>query len=225
MSEELVIEVERRTSTGKGSSKKLRRAGMIPAVVYGGGKESVPVVVDRHAVTELFRQHQGHHPLFLLKMKGTKQERHALLLDAQRNLITGQYVHLDFIRVLKGQHVKVEVPIVVEGEAAGVKVGGFLDWVSRSVHVECESDKIPSSIHVDISALELGEHITASQLSLPDGVKLLEDPHRVVVTVEKHGLKLSEAEEAAAAAVAPTEETTEPEVIRRGKAVPEEEGE
>ena len=166
---ELVIEVERRSSTGKGANRKLRQQGLIPAIVYGGGKdkESVPVVIDRHAVTELLKQEKGRNTVFLLKMKGTKQERHAMVRDAQIDPITRQYVHLDFIRVMKGQRLKVEVPIVLEGEAEGVKVGGFLDWVGRSLHVECPAEEIPQAFHVDISNLQLSQHLTAADIALP----------------------------------------------------------
>jgi large subunit ribosomal protein L25 len=227
--EDLVIEVERRESTGKGVNRKLRRSGIIPAVVYGGGREPVPVTVDRQAVTELFRQEKGRNTVFLLKMKGTKQERHALLVDAQTDPLTGQYVHLDFIRVVKGQLVKVEVPIVLEGEAEGVKVGGFLDWVRRNLHVECDAQEIPEALHVDVSEVGLGEHLTAGDVPLPAGVTLRDEPHTVVVTIEKHGIKLTETEggeEAAAEAAESGEEPAEPEVIRRGRAAEQtEEGE
>ncbi|MFH1176205.1 MAG: 50S ribosomal protein L25 [Acidobacteriota bacterium] len=216
--EELVIEVEKRTSTGKGKNRKLRQQGVIPAVVYGGGKEPVPVVVDRHAVTELLRQEKGRNTVFLLKMKGTKLERHAMLRDAQIDPLTRQYIHLDFIRVIKGQRVKVEVPVVLDGEARGVKVGGFLDWAGRSVHVECAAESIPQAIHLDISELALGEHVTAAQLALPEGARLLDDVHKVLVTVAAHGVKAGEEE--AAATAAPVE-SAEPEVIRRGKSTPE----
>jgi len=103
----------------------------------------VPVVIDRHTVTELLKQEKGRNTVFLLKMKGTKQERHAMVRDAQINPLTRQYMHLDFIRVMKGQRLKVEVPVVLEGESAGVKIGGFLDWVGRSLHVECAAEAIP----------------------------------------------------------------------------------
>jgi len=213
--EELVIEVERRSSTGKGHNRKLRRQGVIPAVVYGGGKEAVPVTVDRHAVTELLRQEKGRNTVFLLKMKGTKQERQAMLRDAQIDPLTRQYIHLDFIRVMKGQRLKVEIPVVLDGEAPGVKIGGFLDWISRSLHVECAADAIPAAFHVDISQLELGAHINADVIQLPEGVRLLDDTHKIIVTIATHGAK---AEEETAAAAAPAEaEAAEPEVIRRGK--------
>lgn len=223
--EELVIEVERRSSTGKSASRKLRREGLIPAVVYGGGKESVPVVVDRRAVTELFRQKGGRHSVFLLKMKGTKQERNALLIDAQIDPLTGHYVHLDFIRVLKGQQVKVDVPILLDGEAPGVKQGGLLDFVQRVLHVECEAAKIPQSVVVDISPLEIGDHVTVGSLELPEGVKVLDDPSVVLVTIEAHGMKGVEEEEEEAEAAETAEEGAEPEVIRKGRGEAEEEAE
>lgn len=214
--EELVIEVERREAKGKGANRKLRREGLIPAVVYGGGKEPVPVVVDRHAVTELLRQEKGLNTVFLLKMKGTKQQRHAMLREAQTDPRTRQYRHMDFIRVVKGQQVKVEVPIVLDGEPAGVKLGGFMDWSTREVGVECSLDEIPTAIHVDISELGLGEHISAGDLALPSGVRLVQDPHTLVVAVDARGLKAEE-EETAEAVAAVDEEGAEPEVIRRGK--------
>ncbi|MGE5235463.1 MAG: 50S ribosomal protein L25 [Acidobacteriota bacterium] len=220
--EELVIEVERRSSAGKGVSKKLRQQGLIPAVVYGGGKETVPVIVNRHAVTELLRQERGRNTIFLLKMKGTKQERHAMLRDAQIDPLTRQFIHLDFIRVMKGQLLKIEVPIVLEGESEGVKVGGFLDWLGRSLHVECQAETIPQALRVDVSSLEVGHHVAASDVQLPEGVKLVDDPHKVIVTIKAHGPKGLE-EEVAAAPEAVTEEV-EPEVIRRGKTAEESEG-
>jgi large subunit ribosomal protein L25 len=218
--EELVIEVERRDSTGKGYNRKLRQQGLIPAVVYGGGKEAVPVTIDRHAVTELLRSEKGRNTLFLLKMKGTKQERQAMLRDAQIDPLTRQYIHLDFIRVMKGQRLKVEVPVVLDGEPAGVKIGGFLDWLSRTLHVECEADAIPPKFHLDVSGLGLGEHLNASAVALPEGVKLLDDPNKLLVTIKTHAKEVEEEP----AAAAPVEEGTEPEVIRRGKVAEEGEG-
>jgi len=216
---ELVIEVERRERFGKGANRKLRAQGLIPAVVYGGGKEPVPVVVNRKAVTELLHQQKGKNTIFLLRMKGTKQERHAMLKDYQIDPITQRYIHLDFIRVMKGQHVRVEVPVELVGESVGVKAGGFLDFTGRSLHLECPADAIPEKITVDISKLRIGQHLAASDIQLPEGAKLLDDPHKILVTIE--GRAAAEEEVAAPA----TEEMAEPEVIRRGKAEAEEEAE
>lgn len=218
--EELVIEVERRESRGKGANRKLRAQGFIPAVVYGGGKEPVPVVVHRKTVTELLHQEKGRNTAFLLRMKGTKQERHAMLKDFQVDPVTQQYIHLDFVRVIKGQTVRVEVPVELVGESVGVKAGGFLDFTGRSVHLECPAEAIPDKIAVDISHLQVGQHISVGDLQLPPRVKPLDDPHKIIVTIE--GKRLAAAEEVAEA---PAAEQAEPEVIRRGKVSEEEEEE
>lgn len=215
---ELVIEVERRERFGKGANRKLRAQGLIPAVVYGGGKEPVPVVVNRKAVTELLHQEKGKNTIFLLRMKGTKQERHAMLRDFQVDPITQQYIHLDFIRVMKGQHVRVEVPVELSGESVGVKAGGFLDFAGRSLHIECPADAIPEKVTLDISLLGIGQHVTAADVPLPPGAKLLDDPHKILVTIKG---RAAAAEEEVAAAPA-GEEQAEPEVIRRGKVETEE---
>jgi large subunit ribosomal protein L25 len=164
-------------------------------------------------------QQKGKNTIFLLRMKGTKQERHAMLKDYQIDPITQRYIHLDFIRVMKGQHVRVEVPVELVGESVGVKAGGFLDFTGRSLHLECPADAIPEKITVDISKLRIGEHLAASDIQLPEGAKLLDDPHKILVTIE--GRAAAEEEVAAPA----TEEMAEPEVIRRGKAEAEEEAE
>lgn len=141
-----------------------------------------------------------------------------MLRDAQVDPRTRQYVHLDFIRVMKGQRVKVEVPVHLQGEAPGVKVGGFLNWQTRSLSVECPADQIPAAITIDLSNLELGDHLAAGDVPLPGDAKLLEDPHTVVVAIEAHGVKVAEAAEAGVEeTVAAAEEPAEPEVIRRGK--------
>jgi large subunit ribosomal protein L25 len=221
--EDLVIEVEPRDSTGKGANRRLRHQGLVPAIVYGGGKEPSSVVVNRHMVTELLKTEKGRNSLFLLRVKGTKQERHAMLHEAQIDPITRQFLHLDFIRVSKGQRVKVEVRVVLEGEPVGVKAGGFLDWNGRSVHLECAAESVPDAIHADVSGLNVGDHITAADLTLPEGVKLMDDGHKMIVTIEAHGAKGEEEEEAAPAVA--SEESAEPVVIKRGKAITEEGGE
>lgn len=213
--EDLVIVVERRHSTGKGANRKLRQQGLIPAIVYGGGKEPASVVVDRHMVTELLKTEKGRNALFLLHMKGTKEERHAMLHDFQMNPITHQFLHLDFIRVNKGQRVKVVVPVLLEGEAVVIKAGGFIDWSGRSAHLECAAESVPDAIRVNIADLAIGEHISAGELVLPEGVKLVDDAHKVIVAIKAHGAK-GEGEEVPAAAAG--EESAEPEIIKRGKA-------
>ena len=218
---EVTLEVARREKSGKGVAGKLRREGKIPAVVYGAHREAVPIVVDRKSVSELIQKSQhGVRSIFLLKMAGTDQQRHAMIKDIQIDPITRKMTHIDFMRVLMDEVVRVTVPVHVVGTAIGVKQGGLLDFQVRDLHIECLPTAIPDSIDVDISDLDVHQYVRIGDIKLPDGVKVLDDPDRVVV-----GVTVARAEVAEVTA-APAEEgvaPAEPEVIARGKKTEEEE--
>lgn len=219
---ELTLEVSRREEAGKGPARRARQAGKVPAVVYGGHRETVPIMVDRKAVTDLIQKSEhGRRSIFLLKMAGSDQQRHAMIKDIQIDPISRKMTHIDFIRILMDEVVRTTVPVHVIGTAIGVKEGGLLDFQVRDLHVECLPNAIPDKIDVDISALGMHQYLRISDLTPPQGVKVLDDPDRVVV-----GVTHLRAEELPVAAEAvPTEEVpTEPEVIARGKK-PEEETE
>ena len=200
------IEVQPREETGKNANRRSARRGKIPAVVYGGGKESVPIEVDRKTLVDTMKGHAGENPIFLLKL-GDK-ERHAMIRNMQIDPVSRQVIHIDFQRVLMDQKVRVAVPVELVGTAVGVKVeGGLLDFVTREVHVECLPGDIPKHLEADVTNLHIGQHFEAKDLKLPEGVALLDEPDKVIVSVG-HG-KL-EAE--------PGEATAEPEVIKKTKA-------
>jgi large subunit ribosomal protein L25 len=215
---EVTLEVSRREKSGKEIAKKLRAAGKVPAVVYGGHKEPVAIEVDRKAVSELVQKGEhGVRSIFLLKMAGTDQQRHAMIKDIQIDPVSRRMTHIDFVRVVMDEVVRVTVPVHVVGTAAGVKEGGILDWQVRDLHVECLPNAIPDKIDIDVTALGIHEYQRVSDLKLPEGVKVLEDPERVVVGVTHARAEVVEA--AATTEAAPAE----PEVIKKGK--PEEEKE
>jgi large subunit ribosomal protein L25 len=215
---EMTIEVQARQETGTNANRRLRRSGEIPAVVYGGAvKDSVPIRVNRKRLVELLRSSAGgENAVFLLKLAGTGQERHAMIRDMQLDPITREILHLDFQRVLMTEKVRVQVPIELVGTAYGVKTeGGVLDFSHREVHVECLPGDIPKSIQLDVSELHLGAHLTVGDLRLPPGVTLLDEPERVLVSV-MHSKTEAAAAPAAVEAEAP-EPGAEPEVIKKGK--------
>jgi large subunit ribosomal protein L25 len=219
---ELTLEVSRREESGKGFARRLRTSGKVPAVVYGGHRESVPIVVDRKSVTDLIQKSEhGVRSIFLLKMSGSDQQRHAMIKDIQIDPISRKMMHIDFIRILMDEVVRTTVPVHVNGTPIGVKEGGLLDFQVRDVHVECLPNAIPDKIDIDISNLGMHQYFRVSDLKAPEGVKILDDPDRVVV-----GVTHARAEEVPVAAeAAPTEAVPlEPEVIARGKK-PEEETE
>jgi len=210
---EVTLEVTRREKSGKEISKKIRAAGRIPAVVYGAKKDPVAIEVERKAIVELIQKSEhGIRSIFLLKMAGTDQQRHAMIKDLQIDPISRKMTHIDFVRILMDEVVRVAVPIHTTGLAIGVKEGGLLDWQVREVHVECLPNAIPDTIDVDVTNLNHHEYLRISDLKLPDGVKVLDDPERVVVGVTHAKVEALPEVEAAATDVA-----AEPEVIKKGK--------
>lgn len=208
---EVTLEVTRRELTGKEVAKKLRRDGKVPAVVYGGHRDPVAITVDRKSVSELIKKSEhGIRSVFLLKMAGSDQQRHAMIKELTINPISRKMTHIDFVRVVMDEMVKVTVPVHVIGTAIGVKEGGLLDFQVRDLHVECLPNAIPDSIDVDVTALAHHEYIRVKDLQLPEGVTVSDDPERVVVGVTHAKVEAADAT-AEAAAVA------EPEVIKKGK--------
>jgi large subunit ribosomal protein L25 len=208
---EVTLEVSRREQTGKEVAKKLRRDGKVPAVVYGGHKEPVAITVDRKAVSELVQKSEhGVRSVFLLKMAGTDQQRHAMIKEITIDPISRRMKHIDFVRVVMDEMIKVTVPVHITGTAIGVKEGGLLDWQVREVHIECLPTAIPDSIDVDVSPLGGHEYYRVKDLKLPEGARVLDDPERVVVGVTHARAEVSEAAEGAAGGA-------EPEVIKKGK--------
>jgi large subunit ribosomal protein L25 len=207
MSETMTLEVQPREQTGKNANRRSRAAGKIPAVVYGGSKESVSIEVDRKTLIDMLKGHSGENPIFLLKL-GDK-ERHAMIRHTQIHPLSRQVIHIDFQRVLMDQKVRVAVPIELTGTAFGVKTeAGILDFVTREVHVECLPGQIPKHFEVDVTELHVGQHVEARELQLPEGVVLLDEADRVIVSVSHGRLDADE----------PVAATVEPEVIKRTKA-------
>ena len=220
-SNEIVMTVEKRDDQGKGASRKLRRAGQVPAVVYGGDRPPMSISVDEHALRELLKGEGGEHTIFLLKLEGSKEERRAMIREIQKDPISGRFKHIDFIRITAGQKVHVRMPVELKGDCVGVRHGGRVDFVSRELQVEVLPRDMFDKFTVDISNLDVGHHISVSDLEsmLPPSARILEDSHRVVVVVETPRL-VTEAEATPAGEMVITE-AAEPEVIRKGKVAAE----
>lgn len=212
---EVSLEVMRREASGKEVSKKIRREGRVPAVVYGGHREPVAITVDRKSVAELIQKSDhGVRSIFLLKIAGTDQQRHAMIKDIQIDPISRKMTHIDFVRVMMDEAVRVNVPVHLSGVSRGVKEGGVLDWQIRELHVECLPNAIPDAIEVNVDDLGLHQYIHVSDLQAPEGVKILDDAERVVVGVTH---MRAEVVPETTAAVEADAVPAEPEVIRKGK--------
>jgi len=218
MAEQLSLEVSRREGTGKGLARRLRREGKVPAVVYGAHKDAVAITVDRKSVSELVgKSEHGVRSIFVLKMAGTDQTRHAMIKEIQIDPISRTMRHIDFVRVVMDEVVRLTIPIHLIGIAAGVKnTGGILDFQVRDLHVECLPGQIPDAFEVDVTPLEIHQSLRISDLKSIEGVKVLDDMDRVIVSVTVPRAEVV-AEPVAEVAVA-----VEPEVIKKGKTETEE---
>jgi len=208
------LNVERRKEIGKNVARRARANGKVPAVVYGAKKETVPIYIEARALTTAFRKGAGDNAIYLLKMAGTEQSRHAMIKEINRDPVSRALLHVDFVRVL--MDVKVRVPVAIElvGVPKGVKQeGGILDFVSREVEIECLPTDIPAHLPVDVSEVGMGESFRVGQIPAQPGLKILDDPDKVIA----HVAHPAKEEEVVAAPVEAAATGAEPEVIKKGK--------
>jgi len=196
---ETALVVESRATTGKSAVRKLRAAGRIPAILYGQGKESLPLTIDPRALEKVLRA-GGANALLDLTVEGRPElgSPVALVKELQRHPIRGTIVHADLYQVDLTRSVEVEVPVHLIGKAKGIDFGGILEHSLREVALECLPRSIPASIEVDVSNMEIGDVIHVRDLVLPPGVSLVSDPDLGVVHV---ALPAAEEEAPVAAAV------------------------
>jgi large subunit ribosomal protein L25 len=220
LQENVIVEVEKRTETGKNACNRLREKDLIPAVLYGGGAgmEAISLSVPRKALLGLFRKGLHQNAVFLLQLKGTDEKRHVMVRDVTLSPLRRELIHLDFVRILLDKKLKVKVPVETFGTALGVKAGGLLDVVTRELEIECLPADIPGTIRVDVSGVDTGSVLRVADLVLGDKLHVLGDTDRVIAHIVVHRAEVAEGTETAAVAPA----TAEPEVVKKGKK--EEEG-
>ena len=214
--DELTLEVQRREETGTGPNRRLRKAGLLPAVVYGGGKDPISIQVEQKSIHRLLREVGGENAVFLLKLGGTDQSRHTMVRKIDVDPISRQISHIDFQRIDMTKKVKVQVNIEIVGEALGVRTeDGVLDFISRTIEVECLPDAIPAAIEVDVTDLHTGQHLEVSDLAVSEGVTIVDDLSKVIVSIGH--ARVAEVAEEAEEDLLLEGESEQPEVIGRGK--------
>jgi len=210
--EKILVKADKRPDSGKGGARSLRRAGMIPAVVYSGGN-STPIKVQGKQMTKLIYSGVGEHALITIELNedGTKTSEHPVLVkDYQRDPISEELLHVDFMEVSLEKAVKVTVRLEIVKQPIGIKMGGIMQHRLREVEVECLPTQIPDKFEVNAESIEIGHALHVSDLQVPEGVKIVTDPGEVILLVSAPA-----AEEAAPAeAAAPAE----PELVKgKGK--------
>ena len=207
------IEAKPRQGGNKNDARRLRKSGLIPAVLYGAGLESLTVAVDPKQMKRILASETGHNTIFDLKAGGDSGK--AMIVDWQSDPIKEALLHVDIKRIAMDQLLRVSVPVLLKGEAPGVKVqGGILEQMMREVEIECLPADIPSHIDGDVSQLVFGQTLRVSELPHSDKIKFITDENQAIahVTAVKEVVTAAPAEGAEAEAAA-----AEPEVIKKGK--------
>jgi len=213
------IKANKREIFGKNASRRLRREGMIPAVIYGARDVTVSLNLKKQEIFNILKTETGENTIFQISFDS--EMRDAMIKEIQRDPVTDEILHADCIQITMDKAVRISVPVLTVGEAVGVKTeGGFIDLMTREVELECLPKDIPENIEVDISDLHLHQSLKVEDIAPIEGVEILSAPDAIVVLVEapskEEEIEVEEEEEEIV-----TEED-EPEVIKKEKAGEEE---
>lgn len=204
------LSATRRTGTGKGNARSLRREGQIPGVIYGHSRESQPLAIAERDLEKLLSHISADNTVVELAIDGGTSR--ALIREIQRHPFKRMILHIDFQELVAGENMTVRVPVRLVGIPVGVRLGGgIVDHPLRELTISVDPANMPNQIEIDITDLELGDSIHVSGVKVPDGVTVLDDPGAAVVVIATP--------RAAVEAVPVETETpsTEPEVIRAKK--------
>jgi large subunit ribosomal protein L25 len=193
---EVRIKATTRTEFGKGASRRLRRDGQVPAVVYGHGTDPLHVALPGHELARALREAN-----VLLELQTDAGAQLTLPKSVQRNPVRYDIEHVDLVVVVRGEKVTVDVPLAIDGSA---EPGSLLEHAD-TVSVAVEATHIPESIMVSVAGLPIGSSVTAGELTLPEGVELAADPDVVVIHVIAPVATEAEAPAEEAVAAEPTE--------------------
>jgi large subunit ribosomal protein L25 len=219
----VTLDVELRSEKGKGPARRMRADGKIPAIFYGKKSEPIPLAVDAVSLRKSVDA-GGQNVVFELNITDAEKggKKSALLKESQVRPLDGEVLHLDFIEVFEDVEVDVTVPLVFNGKPEGLDKGGVVEYAARSVSARCLPKNIPESIEVDISPLDINQSLHVKDLTIPEGITILDNEELGVVSVIlPKRAALAEAEEEVG------EEAAEGEAAEaaEGEAKTEEEGE
>jgi large subunit ribosomal protein L25 len=209
--QDVTVAADVRDTRGKNEARRTRRAGQIPAVVYGAYQDPIAIAVNPREIQKLVRSEGGYNTIFNLSIGGGESVP-VMVVDQQVDPIRGTWLHADLKRIDLTKRIRVTVPVHTVGEPKGVKVqGGLLEIVTRSVEIDTLPDEIPASYTVDVSELLIGQSKRASDVALAGSTKLVSSPDTVIAHI------VSLRAEAAATPAEGAPATPEPEVVKKGK--------
>lgn len=188
---------KKRDLEGSSNSRRIRKSGALPGVIYGNEKDPASIVLDMHAFEQLLHHHTSETMIIDIEVEGEGTQS-VLIKAVQHHPVTSDLVHVDLQRVDANKPVHAEVLLELVGEAAGVKAGGTLDHVMHAVDVECLPADLVEAIEIDVSDLEIGQSLHISDLKIDSKLKVLADAEAIVASLSgPRGEESAEEEEAA----------------------------
>jgi len=178
------LEAQVRTGTGKGAARQARRDGMVPGIVFGGDNDPLPINIPFNKLLTMLRKGRFKSTLFNMKVEGHDDVR-VICRDVQRHVVKDLPTHVDFMRLKRTTKVNLFINVEVQGEeeSPGLKMGGVLTLIRPEVELVVTAADIPESLVIDVSALEIGDNLTISDVKLPEGAKPTIDRDFVIAQV------------------------------------------
>jgi large subunit ribosomal protein L25 len=211
-----------RDLTGKGAARTLRSQGQVPAVIYGHGRDPQPLALNARDLDKMLSHIQAESTVIEVTVGG--QTAKTLIREIQRHPIKRQILHVDFQALVAGEKVTVNIPIVLVGIPEGVRLeGGVLDHTLRELEIEVDPSNIPDRFELDVTSMVIGDSKHVSDLAIPAGVEVLDDPETSVAVLAAPRAVIEEVAAVAEPVEGEAGAVGEPEVIGRGKE--EDEGE
>jgi large subunit ribosomal protein L25 len=192
--ERIRLQVQEREHRGTRESRRLRRDGMIPGVLYGRGHKPHPISVQERELRRVLTGSAGLHAILDVVLEGQKTTHASMLKDYQVDPIRGKIEHFDLMEVRLDQPIQTSVVVELVGESAGTKAGGVLSQVSREIRVEALPLEVPERIELDVSAMEIGDTLRLADLATREGVTYLDDPEETVLATVTMPTKVEEPE-------------------------------
>jgi large subunit ribosomal protein L25 len=181
--ERIKLVVQERPELGSAASRRLRRQGLIPGVIYGHGKEPRAFAVEERELRRALTGTHGLHAILDVKLEGESASRASILKEYQRDRVRDTVTHVDLLEVSLDETIQSQVNVILTGDSVGVREGGILSQASHQVSVEAKPLEIPEHVDIDVSELGLGDSLRVADLPATEGVTYLDDPDTVIVSV------------------------------------------
>jgi large subunit ribosomal protein L25 len=181
--ERVKLEVQARDAHGSAEVRRLRKQGLIPGVLYGGGNDPAAICVDERVLRKALTGKGGLHAILdvVVAGDGSADPRPAILKDYQQDVLTGRVSHIDLHQVRLDRPIQASVVVQLVGESVGAKEGGVLSQVSREINVEALPMEIPEHIQADVTPMQIGDTLRLADLAAIEGVTFLDDPEETVL--------------------------------------------